>query len=41
MKPVHNYRAALDVAMTLLLHIVDHCRRASERGRWAECVGAS
>ena len=30
---VPNYRAALDAAMTLLLQIVNHFCRASERGR--------
>src|SRR5262245_5292409 len=29
-----NYRAALDAAMTILLHIAHQWRRASERGRW-------
>ena len=29
-----NYRAPLDAAMTLLLHIILHWRRASERGCW-------
>ena len=31
-----NNRAALDAAMTLLLHLVNHWRRASERGRRAK-----
>ena len=30
-----NIRATLDAAMTLLLHIIHHGRRASERGRYA------
>jgi hypothetical protein len=31
-----NHRPGVDAAMTLLLHIEDHCRRASERGRYSQ-----